>query len=294
MENSRVIENERLLVRVNDYGAQLSGIYDKKNEREVVWCADPNVWNRHAPILFPFVGQTYNKSYKYNGNTYPMTSHGFARDCEFEFEGIKDGKIVHSLKADDKTKEVYPFDFELYQKHSINGNTVTVEWEVINKDDKEMYFSIGAHPGFNVPVNEGEKRSDYYMTFGNKESLKYILISSESGCALTEDVKELRTNNGMAAIDDHMFDKDALIFENSQLSEVGIAFPDKSKYITVKCEGFPYVGVWSKPTAPFVCIEPWYGRCDNDKFDGELKDKTGVQVLKAKESFNVKYDIVVE
>lgn len=293
MSETRQLENENLLLKVNDQGGQLAGIYDKKNGREVIWCADPKVWNRHAPILFPFVGEIHNKEYLYNGVKYPMTAHGFARDSEFQFEGMINNKIVHSLLSSEETKKVYPFDFRLVVSHSIEENKVIVEWKVENTGDKEMLFTIGAHPAFNVPTVESEMQKDYYLTFGNHEKLDYIRISNDGGTALYKDIKQLILTDGKYQVGEHLFEDGVLIFENSQLSEVGIAYPNKEQYINIKCEGFPYVGVWTKPNAPFICLEPWYGRCDNQGFIGELKDKTGVQSLGAKQEFKVKYEIIV-
>lgn len=293
MSQTRQIENDRLLLKVNDHGGELAGIYDKKNERELIWCADPKVWNRHAPLLFPFVGELYNKEYRYNGVTYPMTAHGFARDTKFSFEGIKDNKIVHSIISNEDTKKVYPFDFKLEVSHKIEENRVIVEWKVRNTGDKEMLFTIGAHPAFNVPAKEADAQKDYYLTFGNKEQLEYIRISKDGGTALYEEVHNLSLTDGTYQIGEHLFDDGVLIFEKHQLSEVGIAFPDKEPYVNIKCEGFPYVGVWTKPNAPFICLEPWYGRCDNYGFTGELKDKTGVQRLNADKEFYVKYKIII-
>lgn len=294
MSQTRQIENDRLLVKVNDHGGELAGIYDKKNDRELIWCADSKVWNRHAPVLFPFVGELHNKEYHHNGVTYPMTAHGFARDSEFLLEEINDNCIVHSLVSDEDRKKVYPFDFKLEVSHKIDGNKVIVEWKVINTGDQEMLFSIGAHPAFNVPAVAGELQKDYYLTFGNKNELDYIRISKDGGTALYNEVHKLNLSEGMYQVGEHLFDDGVLIFEDHQLMEVGIAFPDKKQYVTIKCEGFPYVGVWTKPNAPFICLEPWFGRCDDNGFIGELKDKTGVQKLAPKKEFYVGYEIIID
>jgi len=138
---------------------------------------------------------------------------------------------------------------------------------------------------------DGDERKDYYLTFGNHEKLEYIRISKEDGTALYKEVKELALSEGKYQVGEHLFDDGVLIFENNQLSEVGIAYPNKEQYINIKCEGFPYVGVWTKPDAPFICLEPWYGRCDDSGFTGELKGKKGVQVLPTHQEFMVKYEI---
>lgn len=293
MCKTRQIENDRLLVKVNDHGGELAGIYDKKNDRELIWDANPKVWNRHAPILFPFVGELFQKEYHYNGVTYPMTAHGFARDSEFVLEEIKDNKITHSMASNENTKKIYPFDFKLEVCHSLEGNKVVVEWKVINTGNNEMLFTIGAHPAFNVPAMKNELQKDYYLTFKNQEELDYIRISKDGGTALFDEVHKLMLNDGTYQVGEHLFDDGVLIFENHQVLEVGIAFPDKTQYVTIKCEGFPYVGVWTKPNAPFICLEPWFGRCDNYGFTGDLKDKIGVQKLASNEKFHVEYEIIV-
>jgi galactose mutarotase-like enzyme len=293
MSEVRKLENERLLIQVNDQGGQLARIYDKKNKRELIWNANPKYWNRHAPILFPFVGELHNKEYLYNGVTYPMTAHGFARDSEFTFEGIIENRIIHSLSSNEETRKKYPFDFRLEVSHCMEANQVSVEWKVINTGEKEMLFSIGAHPAFYVPVIEGEKQKDYYLTFGNHDKLEYIRISKDGGTALYKDVYTLSLTEGKYQVEEHLFDDGVLIFENHQLTEVGIAFPNKEHYVNIKCDGFPYVGVWTKPNAPFICLEPWYGRCDNQGFTDELKNKTGVQSLPSKQEFYAAYEIIV-
>lgn len=293
MSQTRQMENERLLIKVNDHGGELAGIYDKKNDRELIWCANPQVWNRHAPILFPFVGEVYNKEYRYNGVTYPMSAHGFARDAMFIFESDDNKKIVHSLTSNEETNKVYPFDFRLEVSHKLEDSKVIVEWKVINTGDKEMLFTIGAHPAFNVPATKDTLQKDYYLTFGDNKELEYIRISKDGGTALYDEVHKLPLEDGAYQVGEHLFDDGVLIFEDNQLSEVGIAFPDKKPYVTISCKGFPYVGVWTKPNAPFICLEPWFGRCDNYGFIGELKEKVGVQRLDAGKTFKVEYEIIV-
>lgn len=291
MSELRKLENERISISVDDFGAQLSSAFDKKNQRELLWCANPDVWNRHAPVLFPFVGELYEKKIIHNGKKYPMTAHGFARDSQFIFEGIKDETIIHHLTSDDEKREVYPFEFDFYVKHSLLDNCIKNEWIIENKGNETMYFQVGGHPAFNVPMPD---RKDYYLNFGNdKEKLDYIRISKDGGTALTDDIKQLMTEEGLYKIGENLFDDGVLIFENGQLAEVGLNFPDKTPYVRIKCEGFPYVGVWTKPQAPFVCLEPWYGRCDDYGFNGELKDKTGIISLNAGETFNALYYIEI-
>ncbi|SCY45438.1 aldose 1-epimerase family protein [Butyrivibrio sp. INlla14] len=291
------IENEFLKIAVSDHGAELSSIYDKKREKELLWQADPAFWNRHAPILFPFVGNVYNDEYRYNGKTYHMSSHGFARDMDFEFAGKTSDSISFKLKATSQTLEKYPFDFELVVTHKLIANSISVIWEVKNCSENEpMFYSIGGHPAFRCPINDNEKRTDYKVKFKDKNELSYVLIIQETREVDHENPTVLPLNDGYLDITEHIFDKDALIFDDNQVREVSLCTPDGKPYITMNCEEFPSFGLWSKPSseAHYVCLEPWIGRCDNKGFRGELPEKYGVQRLEACSSRTISYKITVD
>lgn len=293
MSEVRSMENERFIVKVQDKGAELCSIYDKENNRELIWNADPAWWNRHAPVLFPFVGACHKGQYLYKGNTYKMNQHGFARDMEFTFVGMEENTIVHRMVADDVTKEKYPFDFALEIRHTLMEQGVAVGWKVINNGKEEMLFTIGAHPAFMVPGKEGESQADYRLVFDGQESLSFIRINGTEGTAVYNEKQVLELENGEYTIGNDLFEDGVLIFEDMQVEKVGFKHPDGSAYITIHCEGFPYTGIWTKPGAPFVCLEPWYGRCDNDDFEGELEEKTGVQKLDAGDIFATSYLIEI-
>lgn len=291
----RIMENEFLRVTVDDHGAELVSVYDKETGLERIWNADPRVWNRHAPILFPFVGKVNQGLYRHEGKVYEMkTQHGFARDREFACVSAEEDCMVHCLKADESTMAVYPFSFELYVTHRFaqdNGRLLEVQWQVYNCGSNDMYYSIGGHPGFTVPAYENESRDQYFLEFPGKEELQYLLLNQKTGLAVPDVSFPLTLDNGYCPIAADMFDRDALVFEHGQVETVRIAAPDKSPYITLNCAGFPYVGIWSKPEGRFVCLEPWVGRTDNDGFDGELKDKAGEWMLPAGESKILTYSV---
>ena len=291
------IENDFLKIAVSDHGAELSSIYDKKREKELLWQADPAFWNRHAPILFPFVGNVVNDEYRYNGKTYHMSSHGFARDMDFEFAGKTSDSISFKLKATSQTLEKYPFDFELVVTHKLIANSIIVIWEVKNSSENEpMFYSIGGHPAFRCHINDNEKRTDYKVKFKDKNELSYVLIIQETREVDHENPTVLPLKDSYLDITEHIFDKDALIFDDNQVREVSLCTPDGKPYITMNCEGFPSFGLWSKPSseAHYVCLEPWIGRCDNKGFRGELPEKYGVQRLEACSSRTISYKITVD
>lgn len=293
METMRKIENPRLIIEVNDYGAELCRIYDKKNKREIIWDGNEKYWNRHAPILFPFVGSVHKGQYLLNGIHYPMKSHGFARDVVFELKNMTENSITHVLESTEETYKIYPFHFQLVVTHTITENQVQVDWKVLNKGNNEMLFSIGAHPAFHVPVIENTKQKDYYLEFGDRDELTYIQINDSEGTAIYKNKLELKLENGKYKIGEHLFDKGVLIFEEHQVDEVGISLPTGEKYVTIHAKDFPYVGIWTKKEAPFVCLEPWYGRCDNEDFVGELREKAGVLSLAKNSRFETDYLIEI-
>lgn len=288
------IKNEKLSVTIAAHGAELSSIYDKANDRELVWQADPAFWNRHAPVLFPNVGKYYGGHFTYNGTDYPMGQHGFARDTEFEQAASGENFVTYRLCADEESKKVYPFDFVLEITHRLNGNRLTVEWNVKNTDNKEMYFTIGGHPAFNVNVLPDTDFEDYSLVFKEgTEKLSYVLLDAESGTAIGDKVYELELTDSKYALKKDMFDKDALVFDGGQIEWAALALPDGKPYIALESKGFPNFGIWSKPGAPYVCLEPWCGRCDNKGFEGEISEKPGIIALKAGETFKKSYDIIV-
>ena len=288
------IENEELRVMISDHGAELSGIFDKKNNREVLWNADPKYWKRHAPVLFPNVGRLYKDTCLIGGETYTSGQHGFARDMEFICVEETENSVTHLLEATDATKKAWPYEFQLYITHTLNGRDLTVTWKVVNKDQETMYFTIGAHPAFNVPVLQDTVQSRYHLTFSGQKELTYCLLHPEYATAMPDQPHTLPLENGTCLIDEHMFDEGALIFDDGQITKGGIALPDGTPYVEISCEGFPNFGIWSAIGAPFVCLEPWMGRCDNTGYNEELSKKPNINTLKPTEIFDKSYVISVK
>ncbi|MDO4556632.1 MAG: aldose 1-epimerase family protein [Lachnospiraceae bacterium] len=297
--NKHIIETARLKVTVADAGAELISIFDKEKKREILWQADDAYWKRHAPILFPNVGKTYGNQFRYNGKTYPTNQHGFARDMEFFYVMGDTEKTVHLLTATEETMERYPFPFGLEVSHQVKDNQLLVKWVVKNMGYEPMFCTIGGHPAFNVPAMDENgvigRQEDYYLTFEKKlSSLTYLLLDPETGTADTEKNYELKLENGRCFIGRDRFQKDALIFDNGQIKKAGIAFPDGTPYLTMICQGFPNFGIWQAPGAPFICLEPWWGRCDNYGFEGDLDEKPGIIRVNPQKTFEAFYTITVE
>ena len=287
------LENEKLIAEISPHGAELTRLYSKETQREALWNADAKFWARHAPVLFPNVGKFYKAGFNHKGNFYPEGQHGFARDCDFVCTAQENDRASFVLKANDETLKRYPFPFSLEIAYTLLGEKLTVTWKVENCGDEAMYFTIGGHPAFNVPAIPGTKFTDYSLYFEGKESLIYKLLDLSSGCIIAESGETLALDNGSYSLRENMFDNDALVFDDYQIDKVSILYPDGKPYFTMECEGFPNFGIWSKPGAPFVCLEPWQGRADNVNFDGEISAKPGITALQPGEIFEKSHSIIV-
>lgn len=287
------LKNEYIEAKINDVGAELVSLKNLKTGHDLLWDGTPPFWKYHAPVLFPFVGSLNGKEYRYKGKTYQMRQHGFAREKQFRLFNATDTSVTYVLESDEETKKVYPFDFRLEITQTLDGNRLIVSWKVMNTGEK-MYFSIGAHPAFRVPVDADDKKNWCYVLFPEKKHLNYILKDLKSGSADPTEVYTMELDEGFLKIEDHLFDIDTFIFEDGQITKVSLCGSDKKPYVTVHCDGFPYFGLWTQSDlAPFVCLEPWYGRLDDIGFTGELPEKKGMIELGAGEEFRAQYEIEV-
>lgn len=303
----KTISNNILSFTVKDLGAELTSI--KKGEREYLWQAYPEYWNRQSPVLFPIVGSVWNKEFRSHGNTYQMGQHGFARDMEFTIISKTDSELWYELCSSEETKAKYPYDFRLTIGYVLHDNVIDVVWKVKNTGKEQMSFQIGAHPAFYWPLLSDETIAEGlsamearlakdtnrgFFLFAPKAD-KFISAGLQSGHVNSEKDFEVKLEDGYLALDTHSFDIDTFVLENSQVNAVTLCDQDKKPYVTVKFDA-PLIGLWSPPgkNAPFVCLEPWYGRTDDVNYDGVYEDRRWIQHLAVDEEFVSKYQIIVE
>lgn len=251
-------------------GAELVSL--KKGDIEYLWQADPAVWNRSAPNLFPFVGKLNGGVYRYEGKTYSMTPHGFVRDLPFALSKRTDTYLQFTLSDTDETRKVYPFSFLFEITYTITGSTLTQTWRVTNTGKRAMYFSLGAHPGFVCPP-QGGKFTDCSIRFLLDKKIEKITARTINAAGLVQEKTDsLSLSDGEVRITADMFSHDALIFENSGIRAVTLLDKSKKEFVRVDFDTDIF-GLWSpqEKRAPFLCIEPWYGRCDRAGFSGELQ-----------------------
>ena len=281
-----IIENSYLRATVSDTGAELVSVIGPEKDSERIWTGDPAVWNRHAPILFPFVGKVTDGKYRIGDREYPMkTQHGFARDLEFTCVGETPVSVTHSLAATDWTRERYPYEFRLSVTHRLDGKQLLISWEIENRGTDRMYFSIGGHPGFLMP--EGVRKEDCRITFPGADTLRYR-YANKAGYVLPE-TKTLSLHEGCAPYQEDI--PDTWIFEDGQVGRAGIRLPDGKPYVMLHCEQFPMLAVWANPNGPFICLEPWFGRTDDEGFRGTVDQKKAIQSLGGGEKREIAYSI---
>ncbi len=289
------LKNEELTVQISSHGAELKSLKDNHTGTEYMWCADEAYWKRTSPVLFPVVGAYKNNETTYRGNTYTLPQHGFARDMEFELVRQTEDSIFFSLHETEETLTHYPFAFRMELGYRIAGRAVQVIWRVQNPSDETMYFSIGGHPAFNCPLNlengAVERQTDYAIAFDAKDKVISRCLGKNG---VTDQLAEYPLQNGILPVTKELFDNDALIIENNQAHRVSLVRPDGREYLTVTFEA-PLFGIWSPPgkEAPFICIEPWYGRADHEHFTGQLELREWGNRLAPGELFEASYQIEV-
>ena len=285
------LENDVIRIEVDSHGAELKSLVTKETGAEYMWCADAKYWGRTSPVLFPVVGNVSGKQYRTKGKTFDMGQHGFARDMEFTLESQTDNEIWFVLRSNEETLAKYPYEFVLKLGYRLDGAKVEVLWHVENPSEEELPFAIGGHPAFYCPVTSGGKQSDCYIQFDIAGSLK---CSTIDGYLVGDRVDTYELEDGMLRIDEHLFDNDALIIEKQNIKKVSLCDPKKQAFLTIEMDA-PLFGIWrpADPGAPFVCIEPWYGRSDRIGYAGELRDREYENVLAAGENWDAGYTILV-
>ncbi len=275
------LENDSLKIAVDTHGAELSSIFNKKENKEMLWQGNPEFWGRRSPVLFPLVGKYKNGKTTFEGKEYALGQHGFARDSEFSLVEQTEIKLSFELTSNEDTLAKYPFKFRLVCTFELINNKIIVGWFVENTDDKKIYFSIGAHPAFYC-------EKDKTILSMNAKNLKYNLINSDG--LYTTKTYDIESS---FVLHDNVFDNDALIIENSDVTEVSLIDNGKN-YLTVKFDAKVF-GIWSptKKNAPFVCIEPWFGRCDAEYFNGDITEREWSNSLEIGKIWHKEYEIII-
>ena len=286
------IQNKVLKITVADRGAELKSITALADGAEYLFDSNPTWWKFSSPVLFPIVGKLVNNKYRAEGREFTLPGHGFARTTDFWLVDATDDMLTFALESNAATLKVYPYEFRLEISFKIIGNEVKVLWKVVNVDDKEIYFSIGAHPAICCPLAYREKFEDCYLKFNRAEKSSRIPLTANG----TLSHERIPTLDGTELpLTYELFKGDAFVFDDLKSDEVTVCSRKSSKTITIRAKNFPYWGFWTPAQggAPFICIEPWHGHADYEDFTGELKDKEGIIKLAVGATFETEMSFII-
>ncbi|OVE76075.1 hypothetical protein BVX97_02275 [bacterium E08(2017)] len=286
----RRINNKQIAAAVNDFGAELMSIRDLEGT-EYIWQGNPDVWPSRAPILFPVVGNLKDARYTYEGKEYELGRHGFARKMDFELVEEDGDRLVFRLLPTDDTRKSYPFEFEFLVKYQLEGTSLGVTFEVTNNGDVVMPFTLGGHPGFSLEWGDDDQIEDYYLEFEQEETLDSMFLNDER--LLGDESERVLEGEKVLRLRKDLFDHDALILLDFKSDKVTLKSDRYDRSLTVEFPGFPFLGIWAKPAAPYVCIEPWYGHVDPAGHDGDIMKKPGMMFLEPNQSFSCTHTIVI-
>ena len=272
------LSNNKISASINTIGAELIRL--EKDNQNYIWTVDETYWNKTSPILFPIVGRLKNDSYSINGKSYEMPRHGFARNFEFDVEHQTENYVVFLLTENPETLKQYPFPFELRLQYELIENSVKMSYSVLNKSQEIMPFSIGAHPAFAIE----DAFSDYSLQFNEAEEFVSYELENEQ---FSNSFRKINSENGQINLDYSLFEKDALVFKHLKSDKLTL-LKGNQPYLSVEFEGFPFLGIWTKSNAPYLCIEPWCGLADNVNHNGNIYEKEGIQLLENKSNFQRK------
>lgn len=280
------INNRFLSISVNKNGAELASVMQLDNQFEFIWNANPAVWNRHAPVLFPIVGKLKNNKISINGNLFEMSQHGFARDSSFELVNKTEKSLTFLMHSNIETLEKYPFEFKFYIIYSFTEitNQLKITYKITNNSTVEMPFSIGAHPAFKLPIPD---LNQYDINFYSLNHIERHLLKDGLFNYETENIK---LENHLLKLNPELFDKDAIVLKNTSTKKIALKHQFSNYEVSCEFNDFNDLGIWAKKgNQAFICLEPWLGFSDNIDADGEINNKKGIIILPVNETFEASY-----
>ncbi len=284
------LENNYIRIKIRKKGGELVSLVRKKDNHELLWQADSSIWNGHAPLLFPIIGELKDGYYTYNDEKYTMPRHGIVRKSEAWEITKKEDCIEAAFISSKETKEFYPFDFRLSVNYILDKNSLRVVYKIMNDSIDEMPFCIGGHPGFNCDHKGNTDINQYYLKFSEEETANIHLLTANGLLKKKEENFLFQTER--LNLSSTIFNRDALVFKSLKSKQISLYSPEE-KILDFHFKDFPYLGIWAKPNAPYVCIEPWIGHADMEDSNHKIVDKEGVQILAPQQKFECSYSICI-
>ena len=281
--NKISIKSNHFFANISKTGAEILSVQNTVVNKSYFWDIDTKFWNRISPNLFPIVGRLKNDTFQYKGQSFQMFQHGFARNLEFELATLTENSVSLILKSNEDTRKTYPFDFVLEISYILSDNNLDVHYKITNCSEENMPFSVGAHPAFalNQPLENYQLLFDQPIT-ANRHLIDGGLYTGNSEPVIDGDILDLSSE---------LIQNDAIVFKNPPFYSVTLQDQSGQKLVTVSSSDFQYWGFWSKPGAPFFCIEPWAGLADSVDSNGNLFEKEGIQIIEPNQTVSFSYSI---
>lgn len=280
------IENEFLSVKIKKYGAELNSVKSKETGIEYLWQGNPDIWYGQSPVLFPIVGTLLDNKYRVDGREYELFRHGCARKRDFEVKETGEGFITLTQSFNDDSLKAYPYRYVLDITFRLDGKKLTVTHTVRNADDKRMYFSIGAHPGFNCSIGD-------VLEFDQEETDVVNEMIDEDSILFDEKFPS-PIDGRIFTITEHIFDKDAHVLSNLKSKKCTLKSKNRPQEVEFTFGDAPYLGLWAKPGAPYVCIEPWYGINDSREKKADFSQKRAIESIDTGEVFEFSWSALIK
>jgi len=275
---------------ISSLGAELKSFKNEATGCEYIWQGDPDIWQGSAPILFPVVGRLKDGGYLYNNKKYELAKHGFARTSTFTLCHDSSDKKTFMLASSPETETSYPFYFQLFVEFKIDTGCIAVSYTVKNSGHSPMFFTIGSHPAFFLPMSDCQLE-DYYIEFEKKETLDCYFL--ENGLLTVTPIPGFLKNENRIRITKTLFENDALIFKNIASKKISIKNKNTGYSLTMDTGGAPHLGIWAKPGAPYACLEPWFSHDNSHKSSDDLRFKEGMMELDPGKKFKTGYSIII-
>jgi len=285
------VQNNKLKATFNELGAELVSLINLETGEEIMWSGNPDFWGGISPVLFPIVGALKNEQYIFEDNFYELPRHGFARKRIFTVKESSENDVVFELKSDEETLKIYPFEFSLEIKYILFENKLTVSYRVKNMSDKEMYFSLGAHPGFAIDTKDSLNYSNYEIAFSDDDQLEiHPLVDN----LISNETKKIELKNRALPLTYELFSKDALVMTTMKSRKLVLRNNKNNRKVIFSFSNFPYFGIWAAKNADFVCLEPWQGIADLENHNQQLTEKFGILKLNQNENWKADWAVEIE
>ncbi len=276
------LKNQNMTVEISEMGAELQSIL--KNGKQYLWIGEPDIWEMHAPLIFPICGGLKDGKFIYNDKEYTMPKHGYAMNTLFEVEKVSATSLTLLHTSNEETLKRYPFTYEFRVIYDLLEDGIKITYDIKNKSEGDMYFSIGSHESYFTP----EGIEDYDVIFPEKETLNSCALY---GNFVTDVTVPIMKNSNVLPLYEKYFFTSALIFKELKSRSATLRNRKTGRFVHIEFPNKPYFNIWHKPNSPYICLEPWAGIPDSPDVSGKIEEKEGINRIPEGGAYNISHKI---